>query len=156
KALCVILFFFSIFSSAQDLNYAHSVINTLTSPAFHGRGYVNDGCNLAADYLKHQFDSLHLQPLSKDYFQNFSFAVNTFPGKMELTVNGKKLAPGKDFIMQAASGKGRGDYSGVVVSSHYRHTVDDINNYLYFCSKNKKDIVFDFDTITAEDAKVLN
>jgi len=80
---------------SQDINYAHRVVNTLTSPAMHGRGYVNDGCNIAADYLKNQFDSLHLQSFNKNYFQDFSFAVNTFPSDVSLSIDGKELIPAK-------------------------------------------------------------
>ena len=36
---------------------------------------------------------------NKTFFQKFSYPANTFPGKMELTINGKSLIPGKDFIV---------------------------------------------------------
>src|ERR1051326_261701 len=121
---------FSFHLHAQDLNYAHRLIDTLTSPAMHGRGYVKNGCNIAAEYIKHQFDSLHLQYFNNNYFQDFSFPVNTFPSKMELNVNGKTLVPGRDFIVEGASGKGSGDYPGVIVSNKYTHTKEEVFNFL--------------------------
>jgi len=95
--------FFSFSSVAQDLPYAHRILNTLTSKEFAGRGYVNDGCAKAADFIRHQFDSLQLESFTKDYSQPFTFAVNTFPGEMEIIVDGKKLIPGDDYIIHAHS-----------------------------------------------------
>jgi hypothetical protein len=140
---------------SQDLHYAHRIVNTLASPAMHGRGYVNNGCNMAGDYLKHQFDSLHLQSFNNNYFQNFSFPVNTFPFDVELTINGKALIAGKDYIVEAPSGKGKGDYGGITASNHYNHSKEEVAGYLYYCHKNRKDIVFDYDSLTRDDAKFL-
>jgi hypothetical protein len=37
------------------------------------------------------------------FLQEFTHSVNTFPGKMEITVNGKELLPGKDYIISPES-----------------------------------------------------
>lgn len=85
---------------AQDLSFGKKMVDTLTSSYFWGRGYTNDGMKKAADFLAGEFKNYGLQPMNgKDYFQPFSYPVNTFPGKMELSVNGKELIPGKDFIV---------------------------------------------------------
>ncbi|MEI9957307.1 MAG: M28 family peptidase [Ferruginibacter sp.] len=85
---------------AQDLVFGRKMVDTLTSPYFWGRGYTNDGMKKAADFLANQFKSYGLEPMNgKDYFQPFSYPVNTFPGKMEVAINGKDLVPGKDFIV---------------------------------------------------------
>lgn len=86
---------------AQDLAYTRKTLNTLTSPALWGRGYTNDGMAKAADFITREFKAMGLHPLK----QEFSFPVNSFPGAMDLTVDGKKLIPGKDFIVGQA-GKG--------------------------------------------------
>ena len=107
--LCVI---FSSNAYAQDLAFGRKIVDTLTSPYFWGRGYTNDGMKKAADFIATQFKDYGLQPLSgKDYFQKFSYDVNTFPGKMELSINGKTLIPGKDFIVSpnAKGVKGKGE-----------------------------------------------
>jgi aminopeptidase YwaD len=110
-------FFFSLLllsflhTSAQDTVYARTIVNKLTSKEFAGRGYVNEGLHKAADFLSAQFDSLHLQKFNDSYSQKFSFDVNTFPGKVELKINGKAFIPGKDFIVEAISGKGKGEYT---------------------------------------------
>lgn len=69
-----------------------------------GRGYTNNGLGKAADYISAQFEAYGLSPMDgKTYKQDFSFPVNTFPGAMELKINGKPLIPGKDFIVKPES-----------------------------------------------------
>ena len=92
------------FSFCQDIKYAHKLVDTLTSPYFWGRGYTKDGMSKAANFIAQQFHSFGLQPMAgNNYFQSFSYPVNTFPGNMLVSINGKKLAPGKDFIISPES-----------------------------------------------------
>lgn len=95
---------------AQDLPYAHHIVNTLTSGEFAGRGYVKNGCENAAGFIINQFDSLGLLPFSKNYGQSFSFPVNTFPGKMQVIIDGKKMIPGDDFIVNPFSSSANKKY----------------------------------------------
>jgi aminopeptidase YwaD len=81
-------------------------IRDLTSPALHGRGYVQHGDQKAASYLRTRFQALGLQPLAPAYTQPFRLAVNTFPGRMELQCGNTRLQPGVDFIVEPASGGG--------------------------------------------------
>ncbi|MFN0291629.1 M28 family metallopeptidase [Pedobacter helvus] len=90
--------------AAQDLPYAKKTVKTLTSKKYWGRGYTKNGMANAADFIENEMKSFGLSPLSEvGYKQYFSFPVNTFPSKMELKINGKKLNPGKDFIVHQAS-----------------------------------------------------
>lgn len=78
----------------------------LCSEKFAGRGYVNEGIYHAQNYiLQHFKDSLGLQPILDNYLftQNFTHPVNTFPFNIELTVKGKKLIAGEDFIVHPGS-----------------------------------------------------
>jgi hypothetical protein len=59
-------------------------IETLCSPSFHGRGYVNQGDSIAANYNAKSFQEIGLLPLTESYFQSFTFPVQTFPGACEL------------------------------------------------------------------------
>jgi aminopeptidase YwaD len=87
-------------SQAQDISYNKKIVDTLASPNFWGRGYTNDGMKKAATYLANEFKSLGLKPLGKkDYFQKFTYPANTFPGAMDVTVNGKKLIAGVDYLV---------------------------------------------------------
>ena len=87
-------------ASSQDSAFSRKMVDTLTSPYFWGRGYTNDGMKKAADFIAGQFKLYGLNPMdNKSFFQKFSYPANTFPGKMELTINGKSLLPGNDFIV---------------------------------------------------------
>ena len=103
---CLIFIFLlaGLNSFGQDLKYVRKTLNTLTSEDFWGRGYTKNGMDKAADFIQSEFRSFGLQPLDGEKFkQPFQFAVNTFPGKMDLSINNKKLIPGKDFIIHQAS-----------------------------------------------------
>ncbi|KIO77074.1 aminopeptidase [Pedobacter lusitanus] len=95
---------FANITAAQNLSAARKTIKTLTSANFWGRGYTREGMAKAAVYLCNEFNKAGLEPMEgNDYRQNFSYPVNTFPGKMDVAVNGKKLIPGKDFIIEPSS-----------------------------------------------------
>lgn len=107
KKLVVIFFILTQHNCfAQDVAYAKKMVDTLTAPYFWGRGYTNDGMEKAADFLQHTFKSYGLTPLKgKNFLQKFRYDVNTFPEEMEVAINGKKLIPGKDFIVSPESRK---------------------------------------------------
>jgi len=87
-------------SYSQDIAFGKKIVDTLTSPAFWGRGYTNDGMKKAGEYLSSQFQSYGLKPMNgNDFLQRFSYPVNTFPGDMEVSINGKEMIPGKDYII---------------------------------------------------------
>ena len=87
---------------AQDINYAKSVIETLTSKKYAGRGYVKNGEHVAATFISKEFLKFELKPFGRSYNQDFSFPVNTFPGKMAIVADGVSLIPGIDFIVDPA------------------------------------------------------
>jgi aminopeptidase YwaD len=91
--------------SAAVKQFLHRRADILAGRAMHGRGYVKDGRMLASAYLQGQFQELGLKPAPgmMSYVQEYSFPVNTFPGKMKLKVNGKKLKPGADYIIDASA-----------------------------------------------------
>ena len=104
KILILPLLLLTINCVAQDLKYAKKTLKTLTSSDFWGRGYTKNGMGKAADFIASEFKSFGLQPMDGVNFkQQFMFSVNTFPGKMKVNIDGKKLVPGKDFIIQQAS-----------------------------------------------------
>ncbi|MEL7002120.1 MAG: M28 family peptidase, partial [Bacteroidota bacterium] len=96
---------------SQGLTYARNIVDTLAGPTMKGRGYVDNGVGLAAEYIAAEFDRLGVEKLSKNYFQTFEVPVNAFPGKMEMTVNGTKLIPGRDFLVEATSPGISGTYN---------------------------------------------
>lgn len=112
RLLVVVLLGYSASGAAQNAAFGKTMVDTLTAPYFWGRGYTNDGMKKAADFLAGEFKQYGLQPMDgKSYLQLLSYPVNTFPGKMKLSINGKELTPGKDFIVspEARGVKGKGD-----------------------------------------------
>lgn len=102
--LTLILVLFSLSCFAQDINYTTKTLKKLTSKKIWGRGYTKNGMAKAAEFIQSEFKSFGLLPMDGENFkQQFTFPVNTFPGKMGLKINNKKLRPGKDFIVQQAS-----------------------------------------------------
>ncbi|SER73827.1 M28 family metallopeptidase [Pedobacter rhizosphaerae] len=103
KKLILILLLLPAFCVAQDSIYVRETINTLTSKALWGRGYTRDGMKKAGAFIASEYQKIGLKPMGSSYLQTFNFPVNTFPGKMSVELNGKKLIPGKDFIVNNES-----------------------------------------------------
>ncbi|GAA3923441.1 M28 family metallopeptidase [Hymenobacter algoricola] len=91
----------------QDMGKVRETITILAAPDMHGRGYVEQGSKRAATYLRRRFRALKLHSFTRQYAQDFTITVNTFPGAFSLGVDGRLLQPGTDFIADPASGAGR-------------------------------------------------
>src|SRR5689334_2192539 len=110
--------FSSFFYSAQDSLYTRKVIKYLTSPKCYGRGYIKNGLRQAEKFLVKEIRSCQALPLfDENYTQPFYHTVNTFPGKCEVKINGKKLRPGIDFIPSASAPSLKGNYTLSTVDS---------------------------------------
>ena len=106
-----LLFFAFIlgFPSFSQIDDYKRITSTLCSPDFHGRGYVNKGDSIAADFIKEEFQKIGLKPRKKNFLQAFNLGVNTFPSKMLVQVGDKPLIPGIDFIVAPESGSFTGE-----------------------------------------------
>lgn len=89
--------------TAQDLTSARENIRKLSSREFHGRGYVAKGDKKAALFLSGSFQSYGLLHFGKTYFQPYEFNINTFPGKLEVSVNNIALRPACDYMLNPMS-----------------------------------------------------
>lgn len=94
----------------QNRDYARDLIDTLASPHMYGRGYVNKGDSLAAAFIAQEFELHGLEPFEEDYYQSFNLNVNTFPGAVEVVLNGNRLMPGTQMAVSAASHPDHGEY----------------------------------------------
>ncbi|HEY6163218.1 MAG TPA: M28 family peptidase [Bacteroidia bacterium] len=127
QTACFLLLLLPLFSLSQEnqhgdvYNYARKIIDTLAAPGMHGRGYVSGGDSIAAKYIADRFAEFGLKSFEKiddkhpegNYYQGFSFPVNTFPGKInfELTYTSGDILnfipfkgkPGKNFIVDPHS-----------------------------------------------------
>lgn len=96
------LFLSTVVSSAlaQDMDYTREVLNELCSDELAGRGYVEDGDNATAYYLEQELQGMDVPAWNYNYYQQFAFPINTFPGKMEMRVDEDTLIPGKHFQVE--------------------------------------------------------
>ena len=93
---------------AQDLAHYKKVVKELSSSRYQGRGYIRGGANKAGKYLEKQYrkagaDEVICQPFTLD--------INTFGGKMKLSVDGKKLQAGRDFTVREFCPSVHGTYN---------------------------------------------
>lgn len=106
KSFILLLFLLFSVGSWGQLEREKDILKTLCSPDFHGRGYVKDGVNKAADYIAKQFEISGALPAGEknSYFHHLSLSVNTFPGKMEVSSKEKQFIPGIHYLVNSSSG----------------------------------------------------
>ena len=75
----------------------------MCSSEFHGRGYVNHGDSIAADFIANEMLLLNIDSLPTGYFQPFTLDVNTFPDSCAIHINNEALKPGIDYIINPIS-----------------------------------------------------
>jgi hypothetical protein len=71
------------FSQVDDVK---RIVKHLCSPELHGRGYVNEGDSIAAEFIAREFQTIGLKTIGKSYFQALHFPVNTFPKNAQFTL----------------------------------------------------------------------
>lgn len=109
RSLVLLVVLLTTFYGNTQIEEVRRITKQLCSPEFHGRGYVNKGDSIAADYLVEEFKKVGALTYGDKYLQSFELDVNTFPGEMELIQGESKLRPGYDFSINPSS-KG-GEYS---------------------------------------------
>lgn len=135
---------------AQDTTYARQVINKLTALDMHGRGYVEDGDEIAAHYIKTQMEILGVLAFDYNFYQDFTLKVNTFPGNMKVSVDGEDLRPGADFLVKPSSASASGNYELIWFDLDLLHNPEAA---LAFDQKDKKKSILVIDTKGVEDEK---
>jgi aminopeptidase YwaD len=102
---------------SQDTVYARVVISHLCDQSMYGRGFVRNGDQKAADYIRHQFEANGILPFKSGFFQSFPIGINTFPGAMKVSLNKKILVPGRDFMVDPASPGLNGRFTPVFLNA---------------------------------------
>ena len=100
KFLILLLAFSAVHLHAQDLPHYKRIVKELSSAKYQGRGYARDGANKAGRYLEKEYRKAGVDEVVR---QPFTIDINTFPGRMEMWADGKKLKPGVDFSMREYS-----------------------------------------------------
>ena len=116
KLLIILLTFAALQLNAQDMVLYKQIVKELSSSRYQGRGYAKGGANKAGKYLEKEYlkagaDEVVCQP--------FTIDINTFPGKMKMWADGKRLTPGVDFSMR--------EYSPGVYGTFPVYHVDTLN-----------------------------
>ena len=93
--------------SGQNLDHYKKIVKELSSAKYQGRGYAEDGANKAGKWIAKEFakvgaDNVVCQPFTLD--------INTFPGKMEMSIDGKKQTPGVDFTLREFNPSIKGEF----------------------------------------------
>lgn len=123
--------------NAQDMPRVRQTIDTLTSAAMHGRGYIYEGDAKAANYIQNRFQELGLRPMSESYMQPFSFPVNTVVETPKLQVAGKMQQPGKDFVANAATASGKGKAKVLPLDTAVFSDAAAASNFFFQSFRNK-------------------
>lgn len=94
--------------SAQDLAHYKKIVKELSSAKYQGRGYAEDGANKAGKWIAKEFTKVGADEV---VCQPFKLNINTFPGKMEMSIDGKKMVPGVDFTLREFNPSIKGEYN---------------------------------------------
>lgn len=101
--LLVILIIISYNLQAQNLDKTKERVKKLSSSSFHGRGYVKNGSEIAAQYIANELNKLNLKCFNNSCFQNFEYNINSFPGKIDVKFDNKHFIAGTDYMIGASS-----------------------------------------------------
>ena len=107
KLLILMLAVISVQLNAQDLAHYKKIVKELSSAKYQGRGYAEDGANKAGKWIAKEFTKAGVNEV---VCQPFKLNINTFPGKMEVKVDGKKLVPGVDFTVREFNPSLKGEF----------------------------------------------
>lgn len=106
--LLSVLLVTSLQVSAQDIVHFRKIVKELSSSKYQGRGYARNGIIKAGEYIGRQYGKAGADEV---IFQPFTIDINTFAGKMEMSVDGKKLTPGDDFTLREYSPGAHGEHT---------------------------------------------
>ncbi len=94
-------------ASDSVLMRARSVVDSLCSPSFAGRGYQDGGAQKAAAYLFRQFKEIGISAVEgHNYSQRFQMSLMVVD-KASFRAMGRTWTPGADFITYQGSGEGK-------------------------------------------------
>ena len=160
----LLIIFISTNLFGQDSIYTNKIIEALCSNKMSGRAYVKRGDQVAANYIAKEFNAIGLSKFGKDYFQEFTFSVNTFPSQMEVKYNGRVLIPGIEYLVDPASPSidfhGKVQYVGIKSldsNTHYDHWGSKIHSAVIdtFTSKYYSDAAINLKQYTSDQRNLL-
>ncbi len=132
----------------QDKKYFLDVITELSSKKYEGRSDYGNGDRKAAAYIVSQYKAIpDMKPgLAHGYLQHFTYPVNVFHKKIELSADGKNLVPGHDFTVREFSSSVNGSWTLAYIPED-SHKPEILLPLLQSGKYNQTFIVVDFDLI---------
>ena len=113
---CVVVLLLISGSLISQNNPSREILNDLCSDEMMGRGYVRFGHVKAAKYIQEYYKSIQLKQFKKGtYLQPFKIKANTFPNDLNVSVDGKPLNEGVDYILDPSSGTAKGKFGLIKV-----------------------------------------
>ena len=107
RLLLLVLAVIAVQLSAQDLVHYKKIVKELSSAKYQGRGYAEDGANKAGKWIAKEFAKVGADEV---FCQPFKLDINTFPGKMKVSIDGKKQIPGVDFTVREFNPSIKGEF----------------------------------------------
>jgi hypothetical protein len=140
KSLLILFLGSFLYASSQNMEEVKYNLHKLTSKSFAGRGYVKNGGIKAAKFIKKKFQSYGLQTINDSYFQNYTFAVNTYPSKVHLSVNNIDLIAGQDFVVKSNSSSSSGNFPCLYLPLNDEQKEADLSNTFLVGNKDYKEL----------------
>ncbi|MDR2009805.1 MAG: M28 family peptidase [Bacteroidales bacterium] len=155
KVIIYIIFFVGITTSlfSQNVEKTKERVGKLSSQEFYGRGYVKDGVNKAADYIKKELETTGVKSFGNSYYQPFEYNINTFPSKMEVKIDGKILEPGIDYMIGPETPSINAKYGFFFPDSLLINNIEGFTEYVKSNDVSKKMLVLDYALINNIDIK---
>ena len=113
---CVVVLLLISGSLISQNNPSREILIDLCSDEMMGRGYVRFGHVKAAKYIQEYYKSIQLKQFKKGtYLQPFKIKANTFPNDLNVSIDGKPLNEGVDYILDPSSGTAKGKFGLIKV-----------------------------------------
>ncbi|MBD3637810.1 MAG: M20/M25/M40 family metallo-hydrolase [Crocinitomicaceae bacterium] len=152
KHLFLSILLVNLFSGFAQRDYALSIVDSLCSPRYHGRGYVNEGDLKAAGFLVDEMKRLGVEAFpEQSYTQDYALSVNTFPHPISVALGGDTLEPGADYLVSPISGTAQGEFEVIELNS--RSYFNTFNGNINFSKLDPSQTVFAFNFLDTLDKR---
>ena len=143
---------FLTLNALSQKDYAKQILDSLCSDRYDGRGYVNNGDNRAADFIVRELKNLNVSNFpGREFTQDYSFNVNTFPSAVELVLGDDTLIPGIDYLVHPYSGAAQGTYNLVEINTTNYESVYKSKIDFSSAPQNQTIYAFNFTDISDKD-----
>lgn len=133
-----------------QLEYGKQILDSLCAERYHGRGYVNDGDNRAAQFLVRELKSLGVDHFpEKTYTQDYAMNVNTFPHPIFVSLGEDTLVPGEDYLVSPISGSAQGEFD--VIELNKNSFFQQFHGHINFSRLDPSQTIFAFNFIDTLD-----